>query len=156
MQDIVRFILFACKIRTLPQLNTPLCFPPDLQILMTSHIQKITDRATRTRLINHPNDEWFVLQNDPNRKTKDKRRNKRPFLVNSMILCLLLAIFSSCSKDEQEYVTLHGRVVRDITGEGIPNQRALLTTNQPHGTGFTEEQPGDQVPVNEYLFNCQS
>ena len=156
MQDIVRFILFACKIRTLPQLNTPLCFPPDLQILMTSHIQKITDRATRTRLINNSNDNWFVLQNDPNHQTTGRWRKKSPFLVNSIIFCLLLAIFSSCSKDEQEYVTLHGRVVRDITGEGIPNQRALLTTNQPHGTGFTEELPGDQVMVNENLFNCQS
>ena len=116
----------------------------------------ITDRATRTRLIKHTNDEWFVLLNDPSCKTKGKRRNKRPFLVNSMILCLILAIFSSCSKDEQEYVTLNGRVVRDITGEGIPNQRAALSTNQHHGTGFPEEQPGDHVTVNKNLFNYQS
>lgn len=89
----------------------------------------------RTRLINNPNDKWFVLQNDPNRQTTGRWRKKSPFLVHNIYLCLLLSIFSSCSKDEPEYVTLHGRVVRDLTGEGIPNQRVNLTTNQPIEAG---------------------
>jgi hypothetical protein len=100
---------------------------------MTSHIQKIKDRAMRTRQINNPNDKWFVHQNDPN--GKNKRRIKSSFLVNSVLLCLIVSLISSCAKDDPEYVTLQGRVVRDVTGEGIPNQRVLLTTNQPMEVG---------------------
>lgn len=48
---------------------------------------------------------------------------------------LLLSILLGCSTDEDKYITLSGRVERELNGEGISNQKVLLEIHQIRGSG---------------------
>lgn len=52
-----------------------------------------------------------------------------------ILLFALIFILCSCSNDEDNYVTIKGRVERELNGEGIPNQKVSLEIMQIHGTG---------------------
>jgi hypothetical protein len=53
-----------------------------------------------------------------------------------IVISTLIFTLYSCSKDEDNYVTIRGRVEREINGEGIATQKVLLQINQVHGTGY--------------------
>jgi len=52
------------------------------------------------------------------------------------LICVLIILLSSCSTDDDKYVTVKGRVEREINGERISNQKVYLETIQVHGTGY--------------------
>lgn len=55
--------------------------------------------------------------------------------MKKIILILGFALFLiSCTKDDN-YITVNGRVEREINGEGIANQTVYLTFGQAHGSG---------------------
>lgn len=41
-----------------------------------------------------------------------------------------------CTTEESNYITVNGRVEREISGEGVSNQIVHLTMDQYHGTGY--------------------
>ena len=53
-----------------------------------------------------------------------------------LIISALIFIIYSCSNDENNYVTVKGRVERELNGEGVSNQKVFLEINQIHGTGY--------------------
>lgn len=52
-----------------------------------------------------------------------------------IVISTLIFTLYSCSKDEDNYVTIRGRVEREINGEGIANQNVFLDLKQAHGSG---------------------
>jgi hypothetical protein len=55
---------------------------------------------------------------------------KKQILILTLIFTLV-----GCSINDDSYITLKGRVEREINGEGISNQKVLLEIHQIHGTG---------------------
>ncbi len=53
-----------------------------------------------------------------------------------IVISTLIFTLYSCSNNEDNYVTIRGRVEREVNGEGISNQKVLLEINQVHGTGY--------------------
>lgn len=56
---------------------------------------------------------------------------KTTILISAFLLFLV-----GCSNDEVNYITIKGRVEREVNGEGISNQIVLLEMQQNHGSGF--------------------
>lgn len=64
------------------------------------------------------------------------REAKQTIMKKLILLSVFAFILVSCSsEDETNYVTVQGRVERELNGDGISNQKVLLEINQIHGTG---------------------
>lgn len=67
----------------------------------------------------------YILKNFKNKKMK---------II--ILLSVLFLSLVSCTSEESNYITVNGRVEREISGEGVSNQIVYLTMNQYHGTGY--------------------
>jgi hypothetical protein len=73
---------------------------------------------------------------------------KKQILILTLIFTLV-----GCSINDDSYITLKGRVEREINGEGISNQKVLLEIHQIHGTGnwqYTTKVDSKEVTIYEY------
>lgn len=57
---------------------------------------------------------------------------KTTILISTLFLLLI-----GCTTSEDQYITVSGTVVRELTGEGIANEVVYLTMKQHHGVGST-------------------
>lgn len=53
-----------------------------------------------------------------------------------LIIIPLFFLLIACSKEDINYVTVKGKVVRELTAEGIPNQKIRLEIKNGEGTGI--------------------
>lgn len=56
-------------------------------------------------------------------------------MKTTILILIFLSFLVGCTNDETNYITVKGRVEREINGEGIPNQKVSLEIMQIHGTG---------------------
>lgn len=56
-------------------------------------------------------------------------------MKNLIIIFFLTVFVSGCTNDDSDYTTIKGRVERDLTGQGISNQKIHLTIRQAKGSG---------------------
>ncbi|WP_432670915.1 hypothetical protein [Flavobacterium sp. SM2513] len=54
----------------------------------------------------------------------------------TLLFLLFIFTFGACSVDDENFVTINGRVERDLTGEGIANQRVSIYIYEFHGYGI--------------------
>lgn len=52
-----------------------------------------------------------------------------------IVISTLIFTLYSCSNNEDNYVTIRGRVEREVNGEGVANQTVVLHVKQAHGSG---------------------
>ena len=56
-------------------------------------------------------------------------------MKTQILLLTLIFTLVGCSTNDDNYITLKGRVEREINGEGISNQKVNLKMNKVYGTG---------------------
>jgi hypothetical protein len=61
-----------------------------------------------------------------------KNEKMKTIILFSVVFLSLV----SCTGEESNYITVNGRVEREISGEGVSNQIVHLTMDQYHGTGY--------------------
>ena len=57
-------------------------------------------------------------------------------MKTSVLIYTLLLFLISCSNEQENFITIKGRVEREINGQGISNQKVYLVINQSHGSGY--------------------
>jgi hypothetical protein len=67
----------------------------------------------------------YIYKNFQNKKMK-----------TIILFSVLFLSLVSCTNEESNYITVNGRVEREINGEGVPNQLVILIMQQTHGTGY--------------------
>jgi hypothetical protein len=60
----------------------------------------------------------------------------KTIILISVLFLSLMSCTSEESNEESKYITVNGRVEREISGEGVPNQLVILIMKQTHGTGY--------------------
>lgn len=60
-------------------------------------------------------------------------KNKKMKII--ILLSVLFLSLVSCTSEESNYITVNGRVEREINGEGVANQTVVLDFKQAHGSG---------------------
>lgn len=63
-----------------------------------------------------------------------------PLKKNVMKTTILVLVFFlslvGCKRDDTEYIDVNGKVERELTGQGIPDQEVFLSAEVYHGTGM--------------------